>query len=167
MYSGFVRAFCKKRKGYLPCPTRPWCLPCSFGVAGLNLSHHSATPFPFFSFFSFIEFSLWLSSHLLSASLPLSTEKSHCWTSTLFFFFDCFLSATQIPLFSLTHFSLFPHSIIHSSSRASLSLTPTLICPYFALLISFAVLVYIQIARSLQCGFSHLGPRCSNARWSL
>lgn len=122
MYSGFVRAFCKKRKGYLPCPTRPWCLPCSFGVAGLNLSHHSATPFPFFSFFSFIEFSLWLSSHLLSASLPLSTEKSHCWTSTLFFFFRLLSLSHPNPPF-LSHSLLTFSSLHHTFQLSSVSLS--------------------------------------------
>lgn len=81
-----------------------------------------------------------LSFHLLSASLPLCSEKGSIWTSTLFF--DCFFSQPPKSPFSLSLLTFSsPH---HTFQLSSFSLTPTLTCPYFALLIYFAVLGHVH-----------------------
>lgn len=124
-----------------------------FYTAGLGVTDPSLSPGLSF-------FSLWLSFRLLSAPLPLRSEKlTRFWTSTLLS--TAFSQPPESPFsLSLLTFS----SLHHTFQLSGSSLTPTLICPYFALLIYSAVLQYVQTARCLQCGFSRTFFRHSQLR---
>lgn len=145
-YMGFRSVLRLANKLVKPCgPKRiawPWCLLSSLGVADPSLSHcYTVSLLVVSSHFGRFAFCL----------IKLVLRIGSFWTSTLFFFLPstAFLSHPNPPPF-LTFSSLH-----HTFQLWSSSLTPTLTCPYFALLISFAVLGNTQITRCLKRGFSH------------